>query len=466
MNFLKKLFKPIDLTTGNPWKVILLFAIPILLSTILSSAFSLINALVLKTTVGGDSVTAINQTGSITSFLFNFAYGCTSGFSILISNKCGSKDKEGIKKAFINSAFLSSIIAITISVIGLIIYPYLFNLLHTDTSLIEKASNYLQTILCSFILMVLSNLLANFLRALGDATVPLIISVFTTIINILLAFLFTGVIRLDTRGVALATLIANLFSVIVTLIYIFKNYPYLKLKKSDLKLDKNIIFNLLKLGLPLGLQWSILFIGSFVQASKVNEFGKVAQQAVSCYQPFESYITIPLSVISSVMLSYIGQNYGAKHVDRIKKGLRDAIIIDIIFYVIALVFSQLIAEKVPYIFLPSEDISEKVIYYCSTYIRILSPFLIMQGLLQISRSALQGIKKTVIPFISGIGELFARIFVCLLIPSLINPTNPISDESFIGICFSTPLAWFTSLIIMGGSVIYIIFIKGLKFEEK
>ena len=179
--------------------------------------------------------------------------------------------------------------------------------------------------------MVLSNLLANFLRALGDATVPLIISVFTTIINILLAFLFTGVIRLDTRGVALATLIANLFSVIITLIYIFKNYPYLKLKKSDLKLDKNIIFNLLKLGLPLGLQWSILFIGSFVQASKVNEFGKVAQQAVSCYQPFESYITIPLSVISSVMLSYIGQNYGAKHVDRIKKGLRDAIIIDIIF---------------------------------------------------------------------------------------------------------------------------------------
>lgn len=466
MNFLKKIFKPIDLTVGSPWKVILLFAIPILLSTVLSSAFSLINALVLKTTVGGDSVTAINQTGSITSFLFNFAYGCTSGFSILISNKCGSKDNEGIKKTFINSAFLSTIIAIIISVIGLIIYPYLFNILHTDTSLIEKASNYLQTILCSFILMVLSNLLANFLRALGDATVPLIISVFTTIINILLAFLFTGVIRLDTRGVALATLIANLFSVIVTLIYIFKNYPYLKLKKSDLKLDKNIIFNLLKLGLPLGLQWSILFIGSFVQASKVNEFGKVAQQAVSCYQPFESYITIPLSVISSVMLSYIGQNYGAKHVDRIKKGLRDAIIIDIIFYVIALVFSQLIAEKVPYIFLPSEDISEKVIYYCSTYIRILSPFLIMQGLLQISRSALQGIKKTVIPFISGVGELFARIFVCLLIPTLINPTNPISDESFIGICFSTPLAWFTSLIIMGGSVIYIIFIKGIKFEEK
>ena len=105
MNILKKFFKPIDLTKGKSWKIILLFAIPILLSTILSSAFSLINALVLKETIGGTSVTAINQTGSITSFLFNFAYSCTGGFTVLISNKCGSKDEEGLKKVFINSFF-------------------------------------------------------------------------------------------------------------------------------------------------------------------------------------------------------------------------------------------------------------------------------------------------------------------------------------------------------------------------
>lgn len=466
MNIFKKIFKPIDLTEGKIWKVILLFAIPILLSTVLSSAFSLINALVLKETVGGTSVTSINQTGSITSFLFNFAYGCTSGFAVLISNKCGSKDQEGIKKVFINSLFLSIIIAVFISVVGLMIYPQLFVILHTDSAFISRASDYLQIILISFVFMVISNLLSNFLRALGDATVPLIISIVSTLINIILAFLFTGIINLDTKGVALATLIANIANIVITITYIFKTYPFLKLHKKDLNLDNHIIGDLLKLGLPLGFQWSILFIGSFVQASKVNEFGKFAQQAVSCYQPFEQYVTIPLSVISQVMLSFIGQNYGAKKIDRIKKGIKDAIIIDIIFYVLALSFSQIISNNVPYIFLPSEEVNDRIIYYCSTYIRILTPFLIFQGLLQISRSVLQGIKKTIIPFISGVGELFARVFVCLLIPSLINPINPISDESFIGICFSTPLAWFTSLLIMGISVIYIVFIKGIKFEDK
>ena len=434
MKIIKNFFKPIDLTKGKPWKVILLFAIPILLSTVLNSAFSLINALVLKETVGGTSVTAINQTGSITSFLFNFAYGCTGGFAVLISNKCGSKDEDGIKKVFINSLFLSILIAAFISILGLLIYPYLFDILHTDITFIQKASDYLEILLLSFVFMVLSNLLSNFLRGLGDATVPLIISIISTLSNIMLAFFFTGYLNLDTKGVALATLISNIINIVITLTYMFKAYPFLKIKKNDIRLDYIIIKDLLKLGLPLGFQWSILFIGSFVQASKVNEFGKFAQQAVSCYQPFEQYVTIPLSVISQVMLSYTGQNYGAKNIDRIKHGIKDAIVIDLIFY-------------------------------CSSYIKIITPFLICQGLLQISRSILQGIKKTIIPFISGIGELLARIFICLLIPTLINPSNPISNESYLGICFSTPLAWVTSLLIMGGSVIYIIYFKGIQFEN-
>lgn len=101
INGIKKLFKPVDLTIGSPWKVMLFFAVPILLSTLLNNAFSLINALVLKSTVGGDSVTSINSTGNISSILFNFAYGCTSGFAVLASNKFGQKDNEGLKKSFI-----------------------------------------------------------------------------------------------------------------------------------------------------------------------------------------------------------------------------------------------------------------------------------------------------------------------------------------------------------------------------
>ncbi len=465
MNILKKIFQPIDLTKGTPWKVILLFAIPLLINSLLSNAFSIINALVLKATVGGSSVTAINQTGNISSILFNFAYGTTSGFAVLISNKCGSKDEEGIKKVFYNSIFLASIIAIFISIIGLLLYPTLFILLETDVSLVDKAGNYIEIILIAFIFMVLSNLFDSFLRALGNSIIPLIISFFCTLINIGFAFIFTGLIKLDTRGVAIATLLANFIHLLISAIYIYKKYPFLKTKIKDIKLDKKLNIDLLKLGLPLGFQWSILFIGSFVQAKKVNEFGIIAQNAVSCYQSFEGYISVPLSVISTATLSYIGQNYGAKNDKRIKEGIKDSIIIDICSYIIIVIFGLTFAEKVPYIFLREEEVTERTIFYCATYLRTMIPFLICQGVLQISRSTLQGINKTTIPFISGIGELFARIIVCLFIPSLINPSNPLSDESYMGICFSTPFAWVISVLIMGGSVIYIVYIKGIKYKE-
>lgn len=467
MNTLKKLFKPIDLTQGKPWKVILLFAVPILLSTLLGNAFSLINALVLKVNVGGDSVTAINSTGTISSILFTFAYGCSSGFSVIAANRHGAKDDRGVKKTFYHSIILSIILALLITLIGFLVYEKLLVVLNIQERYFKKACNYFQIILISFIFMMLSNFLGNFLRAIGNSSIPLLFTLISTMVNITLAFLLTGPIKLDTRGVALATFSSNLFNTIITLIYIYIKYPNLRIHKSSFKLEKKMVFDLLKLGLPLGFQWSILFIGSFIQAQKVNVFGDgLATKAVSCYQPFESYLTLPLSVMSSSLLSFIGQNYGAKNKKRIKTGIKQVLLIDLFCYAVIFILGYSLIKYVPYIFLPAKDLAGtegiQIQFYCSMYLKIMIPFLIMQGLVQMSRSCLQGIKKPIIPFLSGIGELVARVLICLFIPNIINPANPLSNESYIGICFSTPIAWVTSVLIMGGSVIIIIFIHNLK----
>lgn len=170
--------------------------------------------------------------------------------------------------------------------------------------------------------------------------------------------------------------------------------------------------------------------------------------------------------MSSALLSFVGQNYGAGYFDRIKKGIKECILIDIIFYIFILLITIPLIKYVPYIFLPATDLEgqagELIKFYSNTYLYIITPSLILQGLLQLSRSSLQGIKKPMIPFLSGVGELVARILVCLFIPSLINPSNPFSNESYVGICFSTPSAWLVSVLIMGLSSIYIIFINGLE----
>lgn len=455
---LKSSFHAMDLTKGAPWKALVFFSIPILLSTLLGNAFGLINSLVLKATVGGNAVTAINCTGSISALLFNFAYGASEGFSVLASNDYGAKNDEKIRKTFLASLLLSLAIGILILVGGLIGLPFFLKALNISEIYLADATAYFQIILISFPFMLLANLLGNFLRALGNSFMPLAFGLLTTLINIGLDFLFTGVFRFGVQGVAFGTLIANGVNVLITFLYLYQKYPYLRFSREGFKAEGALYWSLLSMGIPLGLQWSILFIGSFVLNSQANLFGNgLATKAGACYGSWESYLTVPLSVMATSLMSFVGQNYGAKKFERIKKGLRDAALIDFCSYLVVLAIGLATAKSVPYIFLPSEEVNDRVVYYCSTYLDVMTPFLICQGMLQLARAVLQGIKKPLIPFLSGIGELGARIFVCLVIPGLISPSDPTSDRAYLGLCFSDAAAWLISVLVMGGSVVYFVY---------
>lgn len=465
---IKKIFAFQDLTNGRPFKTIILFGLPILISNLLGTSLSLINTLVLKSTVGSNSVVAMNQTGAINSLLFQFSFGCASGFSVIGSQKAGAKDIEGLKKVLNVSIVLTTIIAIIISILGLSCIDPLMNFLNIDAIFYEKAKTYILIILGFFILSALNNLVSNFLRALGNSTFPLIVSLSTSLLNILLVFLFTAqnLLSLDTLGCGIANTIVIFLSLLINYFYLIKKHPSLKFSFKSAKFDKTIYYDLLKLGLPLGFQWSILFIGSFVQNSQINLYGPDASSAMTCYSQFENYLTIVFSVLASSLLTFVGQNYGARKYKRIRKGILETSLTAIILYVVICLIGIVSAKYVPYIFLNAEDINSEIVYYVSIYLYIISPSLIMQALLMISRSSLQGIKKPLIPFLSGIGELIARIVVCFLLPYLIdnNYQTTHSDSSYIGLCFSNPAAWLISFILMGGAtLIFIIF--NSKFKE-
>ena len=462
MKTLKKIFKQVDLTVGNPYKALVLFTIPLLLYQLLSSSFSLINSIVLKNTVGGDSVAAINSTSSISLLLFQFAFGCSSGFTIMISEVFGKKDFTKLKQVFHNAIYLCLGLGLFISIVGTICYKDLLLFLQIDQRYLDKASNYYQILLIGFVFILLSNYLANVLRSIGDSFAPLVISFITTLINILLAFLLTGVIKLDTRGVAIATVVANILSVLISYIYINKKYTYFNSNKTFEKISWKSCGKMMKIGLPLGFQWSILFFGSFFQSRTINAFGDgLATKAASCYSTFESYLTILYSTISAALLNYVGQNYGKRDLTRIKTGLKGTLIINTLIWLVLLLTSFLFVDKVAYIFLPANELNDSVsgptiIFYTSTYLKAIISLFFLQGYLTVFRSILQGIQKTLIPFISGVGELIGRIAICAFIPSLINPTNPLSNESYVGVCYATPAAWFFSFVIMGIGVMYYI----------
>ena len=451
----KNMFKTMDLTKGGIFNALFFFSLPLFLSSLITSAFGLINSLVLKYTVGGDAVTAINVTGSVSTLLFNFAYGAVSGFATITANHHGSKDHQKSGKSMYNSLYIALLLSILISAIGLIFLDPMLAFLNIDEIYLADARSYIVIILAMFPLLMLNNLLAAQLRALGNSFFPLVVSVIAAAVNVCFALLFTGPLKMGVSGAALATLINNFVSIIIYIFYMMYKYSAYRPTKEFLKIDWAMIWSLLKLGIPLGFQWSILFIGSFIQSSVINQFGEgAASKANVGAMNYESYISMVVLFLGNGLLTFVAQNYGAKRIDRIRKGFKVCWIATMILWVSTISIAIFFVPKIPYIFLPKEEVTEQVLYYASTYCYIISISLVMQGSLRIFRSILQGIKKSLWPLLSGVGELAARSLVCLLLPKLINPANPISDESFIGAAFSNPAAWLMSTLIMGFAVLY------------
>lgn len=452
----KNMFKTMDLTKGSILKALFFFSLPLFLSSLITSAFGLINSLVLKYTVGGYAVTSINVTGSISSLLFNFAYGAVSGFATITANYHGSKDIADCRKSIYQSFYISIVISILISILGFIFLDPLISFLQIEAVYIEDAKAYFVIILAMFPLMMLNNLLAAQLRSLGNSFFPLVVAIIQAAINVIFALLFTApFLNLGVRGVAFASLIAYLATVIIFIVYFLKKYPDYRPNKECTKVDWKMVWALLKLGIPLGFQWSVLFIGTFVQSRVVNTFGSGAASAANvCTMNYENYISMVILFLGNGLLTFVAQNYGANKIDRIRKAVKSCWIITMIIWIATISVSMFIIPYVPYIFLPAEEVSEQIQYYSNTYCYIISICLFLQGTLRIFRSVLQGIKKSLWPLISGFGELGARVLVCLLLPSLINPTNPVSDASYIGVAFSNPAAWLASTLIMGFAVLY------------
>ena len=451
----KNMFKTMDLTKGSIFKALLFFSLPLFLSSLITSAFGLINSLVLKYTVGGDAVTSINVTGSISSLLFNFAYGAVSGFATITANYHGSKNEKECGKSLYHSLYISFIISILISLIGFIFLDQLIEFLNIDKAYIVGAKEYFTIILAMFPLLMLNNLLAAEMRALGNSFFPLIVAIVQAIVNVIFALIFTGPAEMGVRGAALASLISYVVTVVIYVIHIFIKYPQYHPHKDYLKIDWKMVWSLLRLGLPLGFQWSILFIGSFVQSSVVNQFGEgAASKANVCCSNYENYISMVVLFLGNGLLTFVAQNYGAKDIKRIRQGIKICWISTMVLWVLTISVAMFIIPYVPYVLLPKDEVTEQVLYYAKTYCYIISICLVMQGSLRIFRSTLQGIKKSLWPLLSGFGELIARVCVCLLLPSLINPTNPISNASYVGVAFSNPAAWLASVIIMGFAVLY------------
>ena len=428
---LKKSSSPAkDLTTGSPMKLILGFAFPMFLGLLFQQFYSLVDTMIVGKYLGVDPFAGVGSTGSLNFIVIGFCMGLCSGFSVPISQSFGAKDFPQLRKMVTNSVWLCTFFSVVITTLMLVFCRPVLTLMNTPENIFEYAYVYIFIIFAGIPCTILYNMTAAILRALGDSKSPIIFLAISSVINIGLDLLLIIVFRMGVEGAALATVVSQGVSGVISIIYIKKKFDILAMEKGDWKLEGYLAGKLTGVGIPMGLQYSITGIGSVILQTAVNGLGSIYVASMTAGSKINIFLACPFDALGQTMAPYAGQNIGARKLDRVGKGLRAACIIGFIVSGLMVVVVQLFGGQLTMLFLDEKD---PVIMQNSTqFLIIVSAFYCLLTLVNTVRFTIQGMGFSSLAIIAGVMEMLARgIAGMMLVPKL----------GYIGACFSSPLAW-------------------------
>ena len=427
-----------DLTKGSPAKIILVFTLPLLIGNIFQQFYSLADTLIVGRTMGINALATVGCTGSIMFLILGFSQGLTAGFSIITATCFGAGDKQGVRHSYVASIVLSLLITMILTIISIIFARPILDVMHTPPEIIEGAYNFIIIIFGGIIVSMLFNLFSNVMRALGDSRTPLIFLAIASIINIVLDFVFILKFNMGVSGAAWATTISQGISAILCFSHIMRNVPILKLHRSDWHLTKKIIWNHLRMGLPMAFQASIIAIGAITVQFALNNLGELSVAAYTAAQKIDTLAIQPMMSFGITMATFVAQNYGAGKIERIRIGIRQCSIISVGFSIIVGLFNILAGHFMISLFVG--DNHPKVVSLAQTYLNINGALYFVLALLFIYRFSLQGLGQSLAPTLAGVMELIMRTFAAIVLSKYLG---------FTGIAMASPLAWIGSCVPLG-----------------
>ncbi len=426
---------PNDLTTEKPMKLIIGFTIPILIGNIVQQFYYVIDSIIVGQYLGVNALAAVGSTGSLTFLVIGWVMGMTGGFAILVAQRYGADDMKGVKHYMAMSFFLCLIMSIIMTAVLVWINGPILRLMNTPREIFDDTYRFIRVIYIGLPATFAYNILASVLRALGDSKTPLYFLILSSIVNVILDFIFIPGLAMGVEGAGYATVISQAFASVLCFIYMVKKYPVLRLTKEDVYLSGGSIKRLIGMGTPMGLQFSITAIGSMIVQVALNGLGPIYIAAFTACGKIQNIITQPFPSLGASMATFVGQNTGAGRIDRVKEGVKADIIITLLcsaFSVIAvLVFGDVLVRL-----FVTED-SGMVVEKARVYFYAVAGFYPALGLIYVYRNSLQGLGYGLLPMLGGIFELLARALVIMV---LAKPFG------YVGICFANPVAWIFALI--------------------
>lgn len=445
--------KSLDMTQGEPAKLLILFAIPMLIGGVFQLMYNMVDSIVVGQFVSLDALAAIGITNSTTMFIMFLGQSVTNAVSVIISQAEGARQETLLKKSVAHALYMVLAIGILLGLLSFFGARPMMLLLGTADSIIDNSVTYLQITCGLTIALIAYNGAASVLRAIGDSKTPLYFLIFCSLLNVALDLLFVLGLHGGVAGVAWATVISQFVSAVLCILYMLKKHPRLRPDKAAWQFDPSIIREYLRIGLPMCAQNMVLCIGMFVITGVINSFGADIAAAYTIGNKSEQLATVFFSNIAFSFSVYAGQNYGAKKYGRIGDGLKKGMLIvgglALVSTVIMLLFTRPIAS----IFMnDSNQNADYVLKAAMAMIRAEASLYLVLGAIWTVNSALRGIGAVKVTLVSSMVELASKIGFSLLLPRFMD---------YLGIWVATPIGWVLGLI---PSVIYLI--RWLKNPEK
>ena len=423
------------MTVGRPFPLILNFAMPLLLGNLLQQAYSLIDAAIVGQTLGMNALAGVGASSSVLFLILGFCNGVTGGFGIPIAQAFGAQDyiqvRRYVKVSYMWGAFFSFILAFACS----LLCAHILRWMQTPEEIFEDAYIYLLITFITIPCNLVYNLLASIIRALGDSKTPFYFLLLAAVLNIVLDFLFILVFGMGVGGAALATAIAQLMSLLLCMVYMKRAFPILK-KEADVPEEKVSWLDawiVLCMGVPMGLQFSITAIGSIMLQSSNNALGTECATAFTAAMRIKMFFICAYENLGVALATYCGQNLGAKKYDRIRAGLKDGLLMMMVYSIFTFLILWFFARDISTLFIYKEEV--QILDYSEQFLRLSCCCYVFLGTLCVFRYSLQGVGKTKLSMWSGVSELVARALVSLfLVPAI----------GFLGVCIGDPAAWFAA----------------------
>jgi len=422
-----------DMTQGNTIKHLLLFSLPALIGNVFQQIYNLADSIIVGRLVGSDALAAVGASSSITFLFFALCNGIGSGGGIIASQYFGAHEEDKVKNCIVNTGLIMLVIPLVFGSLGYAFAPLLLRILDTPVDIMADSTMYIRYMCIGLLFVSMYNYISSILRALGDSISPLIFLIVSTIINIFLDLVFVYTLNMGIAGAAIATVVSQFISVLGSGLYAFIFNPYFKLKKKDLSISFRMMIKVLKLGIPMSLQFALIAISTMALQRVVNAYGTVVVAAFTATSRIEQIVHQPYQTLCASLGTFCGQNFGAKKKDRVFDGYRKGMLLMVIISVFMFVLMQLFSRNLTSLFVKEEE----VISLGSYGLRITSIFYLALGTIYVVRGVLTGVGDAFFALFNGIIEVIGRFTLPIIMTAFLG-----FGES--GIWISTGFVWLIS----------------------